>query len=392
VSSRPARDRIARAGPLPEDGLMCTSLIYTDANGNPYYGRTLELDVDLTYVIAYVPAGQQFRSAVEGHDPVAYTVKHPFLGVTSPARVPTPEAPIGAADLKVIEGLNTEGVTCSLLAYPTTAPNDSTSEITNSLLQATDIGSWILGSHASVDEVKAALEAQPVFLTRLPVAGDLPFPFHIAVHDRSGKSIVIEWHHGEQSVYDNPVGVMTNGPDFQWHLTNLNNWTHLTNVDASAGQFGSLEVHQPDSGIATAALPASNTSVGRFIRAVFYSQFTEKVSDPDAALLTLSHVMNNFDRPRGATVSPHVGGEGMSFHGTSRGDAGAPPTEYTSWTSLADLANSRFLLRTYDAIGYSRFDLGALAGSDKGLQIVLSSKLDPLGGDLTGAMTAVPVK
>jgi choloylglycine hydrolase len=365
---------------------MCTSLIYTDKDGGRHLGRTLELDVDEPYVVAYVPAGQPFSSAVEGRDPVEYTARHPFVAVAAPARMPAPEAPLGPGDLKVIEGLNLAGVTCSLLAYPTAGGPESTGEVTHALLQATDLGSWILSSFATVAEVKAGLAQQPVFLTRLAMVGDLPFPFHVVVHDKTGASIVIEWRDGAETVYDNPVGVMTNGPDFQWHLTNLGNWTHLTNVDVSSGRFGAVAVRQPDSGIATAALPSSNTSVGRFVRAVFYATFTEKVA-PDQALLTLARIMDTFDRPRGATVDPATGAEGISFQGASRDEA-APPTEYTSWTSLSDLSRGRFMLRTYDAFGYSLLDLARLAEGDE-IRIVLTSKLDPLGGDATDAMAPI---
>lgn len=367
---------------------MCTSLIYSDQTGGRFLGRTLELDVDEVYVIAYVPMGHRVESTVEGHGKLTFEAAHPYLAVTAPARIPTEQDPLGANDLKVIEGINTAGVSCSLLAYPTAGGKDTTGEVTKALLQATDIGAWILGSFGSVAEVKEGLTEQPIYLTRLSMVGDLPFPFHIVVHDRGGQSIVIEWQNGEQTVHDNPVGVMTNGPDFQWHLTNLGNWTHLTNVDDSSASFGSLEVRQPDSGIATASLPSSNTSVGRFIRALFYAKFTEKAADSDAAMLTLARIMNNFDRPRGATVDPKAGAEGVSFQGTSRGDASAPATEYTSWTSLSDLGNSRFLLRTYDAFGYSSFDLGELSKGDE-VKIMLTSQLDAYGGDTTAAMSTL---
>lgn len=366
---------------------MCTSLIYTGKDGAPYLGRTLELDVDEPYVVAYVPRGLSFSSAGDGGDPVTYETQHPFIAVTAPGRVPTEDAPLGPNDLKVVEGLNLAGVTCSLLAYPTAGGEESTGEVTHSLLQATDIGSWILARFGSVEEVKAGLAEQPILLTRIALIGDLPFPFHIVVHDKGGRSIVIEWHNGELTVHDNPVGVMTNGPDFRWHLTNLGNWTHLDNVDRSTNTFGSLDVRQPDSGIATAALPGSNTSVGRFIRAVYYAKFTEKVSDPSAAMLTLSRIMDNFDRPRGVTVDLESGGEGMSFQGTERGQGG-PPTEYTSWTNLSDLTNGKFMLRTYDAFGYSAFDLAELARGDAP-KVALTSRLDPFGGEATGSMTAV---
>lgn len=55
------------------------------------------------------------------------------------------------------------------------------------------------------------------------VLGNATSPFHYALHDRSGASIVTEFSDGKQTVYDNPVGVMTNGPSLPWHLINLNN-------------------------------------------------------------------------------------------------------------------------------------------------------------------------
>ena len=84
---------------------MCTSLVYTDKQGGQYLGRTLELDVDETYVIVYVPKGQEFSSEVEGHDPVSFTAEHPFVAVAAPDHMPTDDNPLGPNDLKVIEGL-----------------------------------------------------------------------------------------------------------------------------------------------------------------------------------------------------------------------------------------------------------------------------------------------
>lgn len=367
---------------------MCTSLSYTDTSGGVYFGRTLELDVEEPYFITYVPTGTPFDSKAEGSDPVRFESKHPFIAVTSPIRFPTKENPLGPSDMKASEGMNLAGLTFSLLAYPTTAPDESTGKMTRAFLDASDLGTWILSQFANVDELKQGLAERPVHLTRLALVGNVTFPFHIVAHDRSGKSVVIEWHNGEEKVYDNPVGVMTNGPDFPWHLTNLRNWTHLTNVNSSSGKFGGLEVSQPDSGIATASLPGSNTSVGRFIRAIYYSNFTEKTDDPDKALLNLARIMDNFDRPRGATIDPPKasGGEGMKFQGIG-GDDKNPPTEYTSWTNLSDLGRSQFLLRTYAAFNYTRFDLAELAKSDD-LHLLPTAGLDPLGGDGTEALLA----
>ncbi len=368
---------------------MCTTLVYSDSNGGQYLGRTLELDVEEFYAIAYVPVGTRFESRADGSDPVDFVSKHPFIAIGSPVRKPTSKNPFTPSDLKICEGMNAAGLTCSMLAYPTAGGIEEAKLVTRKLIDASDLGSWMLSSFSSVDEVRGALEKQEVFLTRISLIGDLPYPFHIAVHDKSGKGIVIEWHQGEMNVFDNPVGVMTNGPDFQWHLTNIGNWTHLTNVDVASSKFGDYEVHQPDSGIATATLPSSNTSVGRFIKSLYYSKFLEKTSDPDTALLTVARAMNNFDRPRGITVDPKSGGEGMSFEGQSLNED-APPTEYTSWTNLSDLNRGKFLVRNYRSFNYTAFDLNELADQDEVL-LTLTSQLDPMGGYGTDKLTSFSI-
>jgi penicillin V acylase-like amidase (Ntn superfamily) len=303
-----------------------------------------------------------------------------------PDRVPTAESPITVADLKIIEGLNLAGLTFSLLAYPTAGGASKQVEMTQAVLSATDLGMWTLGQFSSVAEVKAALDAQPICLDSPALLGGVQAPFHYVLHDRSGASIVIEFDQGKLTIYDNPVGVMTNGPQFSWHLTNLNNYTFLSNVDQSSATFGKLKVRQPDSGIATANLPSSSTSVGRFVRAVFYSQFAEKVSEPDQAVRTLAHIMNNFDRPKGITVSLRSEGGSMEVEGMSNGDS-PTATEYTSWTNLTDLNRGLFFLRTYDGLNYTVFDLTKLAQTDA-VKILKLSKLDGMATDGTTNLLA----
>lgn len=341
---------------------MCTSLIYRDSAGRAYFGRTLELTVELPYQVAYVPKGTPFSSHVEGYPALDYTAVHAFIGVTIPGRIPTAEAPIGFGDLKPLEGLNDQGLTFSLLSYPSAGGRQEAVATTRAMLSASDLGSWALARFATVAEVKAALDAQPVMLEALAMLGGAVSPFHYVVHDATGAALVIEFDNGTMRLYDNPVGVMTNGPSFAWHLTNLDNYTFLSNVDRSQATFGNYQARQPDSGIATAGLPASNTSVGRFVRAAYYAQFTEPAATPERAIAALAHIMNNFDRPRGASIDyPQDGGGHMEVEGLAEAAGTAYATEFTSWTNLADLTGGRFFIRSYDSLGYTAFDLSALA-------------------------------
>lgn len=341
---------------------MCTSLGYKDAAGNAYFGRTLELTTDLPYQIAYYPAGFELVSEVAGHPTLKLNSRYGFLSVTMPDRVPSAEAPLGIADLKVLEGLNDQGLTFSLLSYPTAGGQQKPVDVTRAILSASDLGAWALGQFATVAELKAALRDQPVMLQALALLGGVVSPFHYVVHDATGASFVIEFDRGTMSTYDNPVGVMTNGPRFDWHLVNLNNYTFLSNVDKSSAEFGTYKAVQPDSGIATAGLPSSNTSVGRFVRAAYYAQYTEKAATPDLALRTLGHVMNNFDRPKGVTIDyPEAGGGHLEVQGLSQEGAEKYATEFTCWTSLSDLDRKLFLIRDYHSLNFTSFDLAALA-------------------------------
>ena len=337
---------------LPALSQACTSLLYKDAQGMPYAGRTMELPMELPYEVTYFPVGSKFDSQVKEHPDLTFASRYAFISVTVPD-------PVSKAS-KVVEGINEAGLSFSLLAFASTeGPRDMVGK-TSAVLAAIDLGAWTLSNFKNVAEVKAALAKQPVLVTALLPMGILKTPFHYTLHDASGASIVVEFSQGKQHVIDNPLGVMTNGPEFQWHQTNLNNYTFLNNKDQSKLTLNGVDFKQPDSGIATVALPASNTSVGRFVRAVYYSQFAEKAKTPDEAVQTLSHVMNNFDRPRGITIDERFEEEIANI--TAPAVTGEPlyTSEYTSWTSLSDLDRRTFYIRGYGALNYVGFDLNQL--------------------------------
>lgn len=330
----------------------CTSLLYRDNNGAAYAGRTMELPMELPYHVSYVPAGTTFGSQADFNHVLNFTAKNAFVAIGVPD-------PVTDTD-KYVEGVNDKGLTFGLLAFASSEGPADMIKKTRAVLAAIDLGSWTLAQYQTVAEVKQALENQPVLPTALLPLGLLKTPFHYTLHDASGASIVIEFANGKQQIHDNPIGVMTNGPAFPWHMTNLNNYTFLTNKDQSSLTIDGVALKQPDSGIATQGLPASNTSVGRFVRAFYYSHFTEAAKTPEQAVHTLAHVMNNFDRPRGVTIDNRL------YDGIA--NVAAPgvtgnwlySSEYTSWTALIDLNQRLMYVRTYDNLNYVRFSLNDL--------------------------------
>lgn len=357
--------------------MACTSLLYSDAGGRFYAGRTMELPMELPYKVSYFPAGVTFGSGAEKSHAIQFSGQHAFISVTVPDPI--------SKDVKVVEGLNDQGLSFSLLAFADTKGPSAMVDKTHAVLSAIDLGAWALSQFSSVAEVKVALEKQPVMVTSLLPHGLLNTPFHYTLHDAAGKSIIIEYSNGEQNVIDNPLGVMTNGPEFSWHMTNLNNYTFLTNVDKSKMEFNGVKFAQPDSGIATTGLPSSNTSVGRFVRAVYYSQYAEKADNPENAIAILSQIMNNFDRPRGITIDNRFKDQIANIAAPGIRNNRVYTSEYTSWTSLIDLQGKSFYLRTQGGLNYMKFDLNGLRNV-KGIRSVDLKSLETGSVDKTQAL------
>ncbi len=339
-----------------EFALMCTSLLYRDAANRTYLGRTMELSIELPYQVAHFPKGLHLSSAVPEQAPLNWQTRHAIVAVTMPTVL---DVPSDQHSLKIVEGMNDAGLTFSLQSYSqANGPQDPVPE-GKATLAVQDLGTWVLGQFSTVHEIKAALAEISIRITPVPLLGGQGMPFHYGVRDTTGAGLVIEFHEGKLSVHDNPVGVMTNGPQFDWHLINLNNYTFISNIDRSTATFGSFKARQPDPGISKTGLPSSDTAVDRFIRAVYYTQFAEKQPDPDKAVQMVAHIMNNFDRPRGISILlPEDGAESLQVAGQTNPSVS---TEFTTWTSVSDMNRHLFFLRNSRSMNYICLDLAGMA-------------------------------
>lgn len=349
----------------------CTALMITDASGMAYSGKTMEYARPIPLDMTYVPAGSKIVSlAADGTDGMSFTTKYAMLGGAAPtAMIPGGHQPM------MVEATNDQGLSVSTNQLNDSRTPDGLGTDKAKQLAATDLANYVLGSFATVAEAKAALTsgAVQVWLPKLPFAGNVEMPFHYIFFDKTGEGIVVELLNGKMNVHDNPVGVATNGPDFPWHLANLNNYAFLSNVDKDTGQFGKLKVTVPDSGAALAALPSSQLSWGRFVKAAYYTTYVRKAKTPDDAVRTLGHILNNFDRPYDLSVDePGNAGDGPAMWDTS--------TEVTVFTWMNDKARNRYYLRTIDAINFTPFDMNKLAVLKKTVSVPFTEISDQPDG------------
>jgi choloylglycine hydrolase len=160
-----------------------------------------------------------------------------------------------------------------------------------------------------------------------------PPPFHLIVHDLAGRCVVIEFVEGKTKVFENPVGVITNSPTFDWHLTNLRNYVKLTPTNAPPLAIGKAKFGPLGEGSGMLGLPGDYTPPSRFVRAVALSQAANPPRDADDAVNTAFHLLDNFDIVKGVVRAEQ---------------SGRIANDHTQWTSAADLKNHRYFYRTYD--------------------------------------------
>lgn len=79
-----------------------------------------------------------------------------------------------------------------------------------------EVVTWILSNFATVEEVRRGMAGVRVCMGQALDLG--PVPLHYVMHDAGGGCIVIEYVKGKMNLYENPLGVLTNSPPFDWMM------------------------------------------------------------------------------------------------------------------------------------------------------------------------------
>jgi choloylglycine hydrolase len=313
--------------------LACTGGALTAADGGVVVGRTLEFGIPLDSQLAVWPAGSSFRGTTEsGNDGFAFTSKYGFIGATASTIYD-----------QIIDGMNEKGLNIGLFYFPGYAEYAAPTPANLAKgLSPGQVSTWILAMFASVDEVKANIDQIAALPVKLDLLGSVP-PVHFKVQDASGKAITIEPIGGTLRVTDNPVRVLTNSPDFQFMMTNLNAYLNLSPGYPQSHTIGDHTFAPFGMGGGAVGLPGDFTPPSRFVRMTFYTQNVPQQPDTTAAVSTLFHILNTFDIPYGSVRPPA---------GTAESDA-----EITTWTSVSDLKQLQYHWKTYGHQSVRMIDL-----------------------------------
>lgn len=311
---------------------MCTDLRLVRLDALHISARTLDFSYELESTVRVVPRGQTW-SAVDPGDgvvPFTWTNTLGFVGMNA----------LGLTSF-FADGLNEAGLSVGTLWLPeSTLPSSPTSPSSKPAMDFVSIAGWLLGTCRTVADVKSALETVAIWNPRvkelLPPGANVPpaatpllestLPEHLAIHDAGGNDLVVEFVNGGMQIYDNHVGVLTNSPTFDWHLTNLRNYVSLTNINAEPVNIAGMKVTQTGNGSGLLGMPGDVTPPSRFIRATVMSEVVTNISDARAAVNEAFHSLEIVSVPRFLVAA---------------GD-------YTQWRVVRDHDNCVYYVRSYD--------------------------------------------
>jgi len=219
------------------------------------------------------------------------------------------------------EACNEHGLAMAGLNFPGNAvylpPEDGWDNIT-----PFELIPYLLGNCRSVQQAKEKLGR--IRLCNISFHPKLPLsPLHFILADPE-YAIVLEPGNDGLHVYDDTIGVLTNNPEFPWHLQNLANYMHISPMQ-SENRFSSRISIQPySSGMGAMGLPGDFSSASRFVRTAFL-----KLNSLGNDIGQFFHILDSAAMPKGSVVMPD----------------GRP--EITQYSCCMDLINGVYYYTTY---------------------------------------------
>ena len=195
---------------------------------------------------------------------------------------------------------------------------------------------YILGKCSKVSEAEGII--RNLNITDIPFSDDLPLAeLHWIIADKE-RTVTLESTKNGINLYENPVGVLANNPEFPIHLEKLNDYRHLS-AENVKNTFGSgFDLKQYSKGMGAIGLPGDFSSSSRFVRATFVKANSVCEGDEVSKVNQFFRVMATVEPTRGVCVT----------------DAGYNISIYTS---CCNAQKGIYYYKTYDNLSITAVDM-----------------------------------
>lgn len=311
---------------------MCTSIFYSSSDGDLYLGRTMDLTRVLNCHVCSVPKETTWYDSVN----------HPINNKYSF---------IGAGDvtdkLYFIDGVNQAGLGGAALYFNNTEWCKTPENNGKFQISTLEFITYALGNYDSVAALKKGLADLDLVGVIEPMTQKV-HPLHYIFADKAGECAVVEYAADGLKFFNNPVGVLTNPPDFPWHLTNLetNAQIHMKNMPFASIDRNAVASRREMLKSESLPLPGDGNPSSRFIKAAALTAFIHNKYPSEEALVAGMHVLNS--------MSVVLCGINSDF-----------PNTYTQYSAVMCLNKQQYTAQSYYNFDLMRLDFDRYTDSEK---------------------------
>lgn len=295
---------------------MCTAVTLKDIQGNYYLGRTMDFSYSLDPSIYVCPKNYRLKNSLCNGE---IKNKYSFIG-------------IGQNISKVVfaDGVNEKGVGVATLYFPNFAVYDSPYEnYSQYYIDSLEMVNFLLGNCESAENAYHLLQKVSILGVPDPITNSIA-PLHWILTDQEGKCLVIENRQDGLHLLRNPIGVLSNSPNFEWHMINLQNYMNLSPIQQEESIWNSTLLTPLGQGSGSFGLPGDYTPPSRFVRASFFKSHISLPKTNKESVISFFHIMESVSIPKGIII-------------TQRNSS-----DYTQYTCSINLQTGQYFFKTYD--------------------------------------------
>ena len=299
---------------------MCTAATYLTKDF--YFGRNLDLHISFGESVTVTPRNYPFHfrcgKVLENH--------YAMIGM----------ATVADGYPLYYEATNEKGLSLAGLNFPQNAvyyeKNTSKDNIT-----PFELIPWLLGQCATAKEAQEKIAN--LNLWNIPFSKEYPLsPLHWILADKES-CIVLEPMAEGLRIFENPVGILTNNPPFDFHMYNLANYMNVT-PSIPENRFSSKIDLKPYSlGMGSIGLPGDLSSASRFVKATFTKLNSVSGDTESESISQFFHILGSVAQQNGLTAV-----EGGHY-------------EYTIYSSCCNTDKGIYYYTTYENSQISAVDM-----------------------------------
>lgn len=269
---------------------MCTSIYQVTLDKTHLLARTMDWPV-LAVSPLFIPRHFRWASAFDHREHIN---KYALIGGGS----------LGAKRVDVSDGVNEYGLMAQKLTFENGAHYQDDRNPHKVQLAAYEFIFWVLGNFKSVQDLVDHLD-EVELMSELNSDTKYGKPeLHFALADRTGRIVVVEPTTTPLKVIENPLGVVTNSPDFDRQLAQMDRYVDFI----PAFKQGQVPLNTPR--VTTGRLSKKSNPPGyyspsaRFIRAAYLKERADIPTDEQTGLISEWHLLDSVTVPQNRRHQP----------------------------------------------------------------------------------------